>query len=390
MKILHVISYYQEGMGYQENWLPYFQKKLGHEVLVVTSDRYFPFPDYDKNVGKILGIRLKEPGLYYCKGVKILRLKSIFEIESKASVVFNSKKVIIDFSPDIVHLHGITNLNFFQFILYSLHKKYKLFIDSHSDYQVSNYQSLTNKVYYKIWSFFYRLSKNRIACFLPTTSEAKEFLRNEFSIIDRDAKINHLGVNTDRFYFDESASRRVREQFNLNQGIVFVNAGKQNESKKIVFILKVIKELIIKFSHDDIFIILIGDADDDYNKLLSNESSDISEHVIRVPFQKNEKLRDFYSAADIGIWPGVPSNTIQEAMACEVAMILPNNKTIDHLIDENGIIMPELCFETVAEHIHKIIKSNCLEKYKKKSREIALNYSWENIAKKSVSIYEEK
>ena len=57
MRILHVIHYYHEGFGYQENWLAAHQIKLGHEVCVVTSDYYFPFPNYEATMAPTLGSR---------------------------------------------------------------------------------------------------------------------------------------------------------------------------------------------------------------------------------------------------------------------------------------------------------------------------------------------
>jgi hypothetical protein len=39
MKIIHICQYYNDGFGYQENLLPRYQAKLGHDVMVITSDR---------------------------------------------------------------------------------------------------------------------------------------------------------------------------------------------------------------------------------------------------------------------------------------------------------------------------------------------------------------
>ena len=40
MKIVHIQQYFNEGFGYQENVLPYYQKKLGHDVIMITSLSY--------------------------------------------------------------------------------------------------------------------------------------------------------------------------------------------------------------------------------------------------------------------------------------------------------------------------------------------------------------
>ena len=42
MKIIHVVDYFQPILGYQEVFLAKEQAKLGHDVVVITSDRYAP------------------------------------------------------------------------------------------------------------------------------------------------------------------------------------------------------------------------------------------------------------------------------------------------------------------------------------------------------------
>jgi len=43
MKIAHVTYYYNDGTGYQDNLLPQYQEKQGHEVVVLTTDLVAPF-----------------------------------------------------------------------------------------------------------------------------------------------------------------------------------------------------------------------------------------------------------------------------------------------------------------------------------------------------------
>lgn len=388
MKIFHIMNYYQENMGYQENWLPYYQKKLGHQVQILTSDRYFPFPDYEQNVGKTLGQRLQSDGLFVDKEIEIIRKKSILEITSKAIILFDVKDVVLDFNPDVIHLHGITNLNLFQLLWVVRNKKIKIFVDSHSDYQVSNYKSKFNKIYYKFWSHVYKLFDKRINLYLPTTKEGRNFLVNEFDIDVHRIEISYLGVNLDNFYFDEMAKNKLVKKYNLKNKIVITNAGKQYEGKKIDFIIKVVKELVTKFKRKDIVLILIGNASEKYERIIQNESRSILDYTIRIPFLENKLLKDYYSLADIGIWPGIPSNTIQEAMACEVSMILPANDTISHLIDNNGFFIKEFDANIVAHSINNLLDNNLLEEYKHRSKEIIAKYSWKEIAKESLCIYE--
>ena len=54
MRIVHVMGYYQSGLGYQENWLPFEQRALGHDVALVCADRLWPVPNFDETLGRIV------------------------------------------------------------------------------------------------------------------------------------------------------------------------------------------------------------------------------------------------------------------------------------------------------------------------------------------------
>ena len=111
---------------------------------------------------------------------------------------------------------------------------------------------------------------------------------------------------------------------------------------------------------------------------------------LRFPLMARSKLKEIYCAADLGIWPGVPSNTIQEAMGCGVAMALPKQDSTNHLIDGNGshISTDDLLGST--EKLSDIAKNaSLLLDMKKKSIAIARNYSWESISKDLIKIYEQ-
>ena len=47
MKIVHVMSWYIPNMGYQENYLPTEQKKRGHDVEIITSDKIPPYGGFE-------------------------------------------------------------------------------------------------------------------------------------------------------------------------------------------------------------------------------------------------------------------------------------------------------------------------------------------------------
>ena len=78
MKIVHVVDYFHPELGYQETFVAREHARMGHEVCVVTSDRYSPFI-YKEN-RNLLGNRIKKPGMFMERDIKVWRLKTLWEI----------------------------------------------------------------------------------------------------------------------------------------------------------------------------------------------------------------------------------------------------------------------------------------------------------------------
>ncbi len=392
MKILHVINHYHENFGYQENFLAVNQKKLGHETLIVTSDYYFPFPDYEKSVGNILGKRKVGDGEFFDKNIKIIRKKSLFQsLKSPNFVWFSLRKELFKFKPDIIHVHNPFNLFLFEIFFFQKKIGYKIFIDSHHDHMVENKKySFLKNIYYFCWNTLYNFFdlKKRVSKFLPTTVSAAKWLKEKVNIVDNYIEISELGVDLDSMSYNSKLESDFRKKYNLEKKMIMINAGKQYTEKKIHEVIKIVIDA--KKINKNAFLILVGLASDEYEYEISKLLSKLGEsNYLRFPFLNRKELNEVYCAADIGIWPGIPSNTIQEAMASKVAVILPQNDIVGHLIDGNGIY-----FDEKKLHITQFLKEcsfsqNQLEKYKLKSQEIAIKYSWSNIVKDLDQIYKD-
>ena len=100
LKILHICQYYNDGYGYQENLLPRYQKKLGHDVKVITSDRmsYFAGEKEPKIVGT---------GRFEDSGVPIERLPIWAEFKGKFVWFKGLDKTLQKEQPDYIFHHGV-------------------------------------------------------------------------------------------------------------------------------------------------------------------------------------------------------------------------------------------------------------------------------------------
>ena len=389
MKILHIINYYHEGFGYQENFLAHYQQKIGHEVLIVSSDYYFPFKSYEATMKRILGQRKKGVGVFEDNGVRLIRKKSILSNTRAGFICFSIASELNDFKPDIVHVHGATNFWIFQLVYFQHKLNFKIFIDSHQDFSVENYSSsLINSFYYLSWSYFHHflIQSKKVSKYLPITGQASDWLSWRLKIPKYVQTISPLGVDLSSMYYSKEDDFRLRKEWNAEDKLVIVNAGKQYKEKEILLIIEI--ALLLQNRGIDIFLVLVGDADELYNNEIKLKLNRLHKNsCARLPFMSRKELRCIYSASDIGIWPGIPSNTIQESMACRVALLLPNNNVVGHLIKSNGIYLSRSIEKTV-DNLCKLISSRgLLSKMKFESEKMANDLSWRVIVNDLVNVY---
>ena len=79
MKIVFVIRWHSNQMGYMNNCLAESFARMGHEVHVITSkyQSYFNIPNYDEVYGKFLGAPIQPLGTEIYKGIHVHRVSSI-------------------------------------------------------------------------------------------------------------------------------------------------------------------------------------------------------------------------------------------------------------------------------------------------------------------------
>lgn len=391
MKILHVTNYYHEKSGYDEKCIAQKQKELGHDVLVVTSDYYFPFPNYNQTMQQCFGDRHVGDGVFFDGNVRVIRRKSSFSSTGRPGIIyFSIGRILDEFWPDIVHVHGATNMTLPALCLRQKRFKYKIFVDSHQDDSVSNFnESPADRIYYGIWRFFYHSLgfKKHISQFLPITGNATTWLAKRLNISESQMTLSPLGVDLETMSYDSESERKFRTHHGIGDKLIVVNAGKQYPEKRIDWIIDVYKAALELGANA--FLVLVGNADDEYDAFLREKLIDIEGKYLRLPFLEREELKSVYSAADIGIWPGVPSITIQEAMACGVSVILPDNNIVGHLVINNGLHESGDVMNTAAFINELSMNPDKLDLMKTESVTLVHKYDWQSISSDLLLLYSE-
>ena len=114
----------------------------------------------------------------------------------------------------------------------------------------------------------------------------------------------------------------------------------------------------------------------------------IAKNIIFTGFVKKENVKDYFSAADIGVWPGNNSVSIMEAMACRLPIIMVDLQ-LSHLVGyNNGIKFQQHDKKELKLSIKKLAENkNLRTKMADNSFEaIKKNYSYDKIAERFLEL----
>ena len=184
------------------------------------------------------------------------------------------------------------------------------------------------------------------------------------------------GVDTEEFH--PSVNKKT------NQILTLVSTGRLIERKGYKYLIEALK------NNNQVKLILIGDGN--IKNKLEYLANQYKVDINFVGSVKHDKIKNYLNQADIFVLPSLNegmSNSILEAMACGLPIITTNVGGSDELIKDNGFIV-----ETASSKQLKIVIENYLknpqlvENHTKKSRLLAEQMNWENMANNYFDFYQ--
>jgi len=364
MKIIHLVNYFQHQLGYQEFYIAKEQAKQGHEVLVLTSNRYFPFYDYQNTVQNILGPRKFGAGRKKINGFTIEYLPALFEQPGRRIWLKGLKKRIKSFKPDLIHVHGEYTLLSLQSVLWKKRLKYRLVIDSHS--HPRNLGPDKNGLFFflkKIMSFLViRIYKKFIfdrkdIKWVATTEWNKKYLVERFAFSSEDLVLIPNGADTEIFYPDKGVRSQKRKELNLNENdVVILYTGMISKNKGLDKIIKASKDFAEELHLKYVF---VGGIEKKFHKNFIELIKGLEDLVILSHAAFNKDLPAYYQMADIACWPMESSLSAVDAMASGLPIIICD-KLSERLKNGNGIGIEEGNVQQLKDALYKLASDRAL------------------------------
>ncbi len=385
MKIVHVVDYFHPELGYQETFVAREHARMGHEVCVVTSDRYSPFI-YKEN-RNLLGKRIKKPGMFMERDINVWRLKTRWEIPH-AIWVSGLESKLRELKPDVVMVHGIAN--FFAIRIARLKKKtggFKLIYDDHMAFAASRSPM---RLLYPLFRLFCSPQIQKSADALVAVAETcRRFMRARYGIPAERIVTVPLGADAEVFKFDVAVRNEVRNRLGIGSDeTVFIYAG------KIVAVkgphLLVDAALQLAKTHGNIRVLLVGNGSSTYigemkAKIQAQGATDL---FIWHDAVLNRELPGFYSAADVAVWPREASLSMMEAMACNLPVIISDTSEVaERVAYNNGLTYRGDDAADLAQKMQQLLKPELRKEMGQQGRKLIEDkLSWRVIARQFLDL----
>lgn len=377
MKIVITVEDFDPNKGYLEYYLARELTKLGHKISVFTFAK----------IKKILKIRTKE-------NFEVIKLPHLALLNGQHIPTLGGIAYAIQFireeRPEIIHCQPLSSVLSIVFISFRQLLGYKIVGSMFS--QNPSLDNVFKKLLFHLQKLIVKLYiKNRSEIIFVKSKDLMKTHEQLFGISRHKFGIIPLGVDPDLFKYSDEARNRIRRLLGLSaDNIVLVYSGRIISSKRLDILVKAIAPLIKQ--NGKIYLLIVGSGDTFYTKYIKGLSRDlrISKNIIFHPWVHRTKLSDFYSASDIGVWPGLSSISIVEAGSVGLPVIIEDSPFEIYAIEYgNGFAFEPNNITELREYLEKLIyDDNLRNDMGKKSRLLVeQKLNWKTITHKYLDIY---
>ena len=388
LRIVHLIDYFQPALGYQETFLAREQLRLGHEVTVVTSDRYAPLPNYASTVQPLLGERIRAPGQFIEADIPVWRLPVRFE-QSYRCWLGGLAEALAALRPDIIHAHNVIKFSTLQAVLLKPGLGYRLLVDDHQ-HPLDLNKGRAGTWFYRLFRVFLApLFRRRIDALVAVTGEIAGVVRHIYGLNNPAVQVIELGVDTELFQPDETARHMTRTKLGVNPpDFLVIYSGKIIPAKAVRWLVEALPHCPAQVKA-----LLLGNPPIDYRRELEEliAAFGLADRVLFHPAVKQAELPCYYAAADAACWPRGVSIATLEVAACALPLIIAAQTLPERVSYDNGLEYEEGNVAALAGCLTQLAQNP------EQARQMGLrgrqmveeNHSWTEINRQFMAAYQQ-
>ena len=392
MRVAHIITSYQEGLGYEENHLGHFQTQAGLEVSLVTSA--LPPGMWQQTSDQKLSASARQSEPYEDQDVQIYRLNASVRARANSLILLRGLKAKLrHIRPDILHIHGPVGLLCIQSLLVARSLDIPAIVDNHICYFNLRPYNLQKRIYYR--SLFRRILlpffDGVVGRYIPIMPDSEAVLHNELGIPHDRMVHSTLGTDTHTFKYSAEERERIRQELGIPSDVpVIAFLGRIGPEKEVDVLVSAWNNLAHKRRAH---LLLIGPATRTMEQSLLAHVEDRHRAMLTIMgYIPNADLPAYISTADIGVWPGDPGIAMLEAISCSLPIVHTNPYYIARISEyENAELFPRGDSAALTRVLDSMLEDpNKLARMRRQSRRLAEDiFDWRTVAARTNAIYEE-
>lgn len=384
MKILHIClaSFYIDNYSYQENLLPKFHKKLGHEVEIIASMQSFDCNGETSYIEKTSHSYLNE------NGIKVTRLQykhSNPQLQRLRHYIGTSEAVAA-VSPDIIFCHGCQFGDMPVIVDYvKAHPNVKLYIDSHADYSnsASNWVSL-HILHRIIWRHEAQLALPYTERFWGVLPARVDFLEENYKLPKEKCELLVMGGDDDEVIraSDPASVAKTKKRFGYTDNdFVIVTGGKIDEAKtQVLSLMEAVAEMAERVKLL-VFGPVVPSMKAEFEKWLT------CDRITYVPWANTSDSYDYFAVADLVTFPGRHSVYWEQAVAMGKPMLIKHWDGTTH-VDCGGNVVYTSGDDraSLGADLERLVLPEVLDGMSAVAQRAKTRFLYSDIAKRSIQL----
>ena len=378
MKIVHIApnSPYNDYWGYQDNLLPKYQEKLGHDVTIITT-----------NTAHINGVVTKVPcGDYRLDdGVRVIRVARKeygHHILSNMMSYLPVYSLLCELQPEFIFFHGLVSSSIFDAIRYlKQHPNCKMVQDNHLDYNIG---TQSKGLALGMIKAFYRARVKKTVKWTQrvygVTPWRKTYAEDFFKVPADKTDVLIMGADDEKIRFDQKTEIRkaIREKFGIEENdFLVVTGGKIDRKKHITELMQAVDGL------ENVKLLVFGGVLADYQEEFEQA---INGNVQYIGWVDADTVYDYFFAADLVVFPGQHSVLWEQACAAKVPCVFQRWEGMEHINNGgNSDFFEEISVSGIREKILQLRFTPAYEQMKAVAESENTDiYLYSKIAEKSL------
>ena len=354
MKIVHLClanSVWDESYAYQDNLLPAYHRRLGHDVTIFapTAARF------DGKGGYIV----KSPGASILSdGIKLIRVKPLisdYKINNHIHLFRNIYKDIELETPDLIFAHDPSIINNLCLVKYKRkHPNVKIVFDNHSDL-INSDRNILSKFRDYVFARYFIVRKmiNISDIFYGTTPARCDYLAEVFNVPAHKIKLLVMGADDKEMHMDnkEIIRKQIREKYGVRENeFLLVTGGKIDRDKNV----HLLAEAMSTIENHNLRLIIFGNINSEIEPLIDRLGDD---RIIKIGWIPSNRVYDFMYAADLMVFTGLHSVMWEQAVASRVPCLFSRLNGFEHVnIGGNALFFEHRSVDCYRDTISKVIR----------------------------------